>query len=515
MDGSEHVLSCFTPLPPARNGIADYAYMLLAPLSQHFSCIAYTDEIFGNIPIGVSLRDERQAFRWLGEGDKILHQIGNNPGHGFVLDALRRYSGVVSLHDLNLLYLYEVTSPSLEAILARVGSSSSSISKVYSRQWKERGIKTAANYVLFDALDEVLRLSKGVIVHSKFALNKMRAVHGDNAIHNMAVIPHFAPSIEATSVAEARQRLCLDADDVIVLTSGFATKVKRFDWLMEALENALANGYKFRWIHAGPERPEEYALSQTVRSYPRLSSVTHITGYVSEAELDAYICASDLVVNLRFPSVGESSGTLARAFSVGKCCIVNDTAAYSELPRDTVVHLPVVGASVALERAICALIDNPDLRAAFATQARRFAQTELSLESVGARYANFINASYEETRQEGNVTQVQHVYGKNIDSMSPQTLKLERTTGGLSGSQLDQVRRLTGGFRISVAWPSSTDLSQYMTELDRFIDSIVPPHFAIRNIRFQWDVSEDDDAASGAERTTAKPISLIIDGFAH
>ncbi|MGV6875745.1 glycosyltransferase family 4 protein [Pseudochelatococcus sp. B33] len=526
MDSPEHVLSCFTPLPPARNGIADYAYMLLTPLRRHFSCIAYTDDIFGMVPPGVALRDERQSIRWIGDKDRILHQIGNNQGHIFVLNALRRHSGVVMLHDLNLLYLYELSSSSLEDILARMNSSSAGLSELYARQWKTRGIKTPANYVLFDMLDEVLQLSRGVIVHSKFALNKIRTVHGDDAASNIAVIPHFAPSIAYKSSAEARRDLKLDAEGVIVLTSGFATKVKRFDWLMAALEGALARGYKFRWIHAGPERPEEYALSQILRSYPRLSAVSQVTGYVSEEDLDTYICASDLVVNLRFPSVGESSGTLARAFSAGKCCIVNDTAAYSELPRDAVVHLPVMGVSAALENAVCGLIDNPDLREALGARARTLARTELSLETVAARYAEVINTAYEQKGPRKSRKKQQNIDVANAARPLRQTLKLERTAKGIPEHQVAQVRELKGDFCICVGWPSPTELSQYTVHNDRFLDDIIPSHFDIRNIRFQWDDTPADEIepAKGAGARSVprvrsvsgpQPISLIIDGFAH
>lgn len=513
MNSPEHVLSCFTPLPPARNGIADYAYMLLTPLRRHFSCIAYTDDIFGMVPPGVALRDERQSIRWIGEKDRILHQIGNNHGHIFVLNALRRHSGVVMLHDLNLLYLYELSSSSIEDVLARMNSPSARLSELYARQWKTRGIKTAANYVLFDMLDEVLQLSRGVVVHSRFALNKIRAVHGDDIAGNISVIPHFAPAIDYKSTTQARQDLGLDADGIVVLTSGFATKVKRFDWLLAALEGALARGYRFRWIHAGPERPEEYPLSRILRSYPRLSAVSRITGYVSEEDLDTYICASNLVVNLRFPSVGESSGTLARAFAAGKCCIVNDTAAYSELPRDAVVHLPVMGASAALENAVCGLIDNADLREALGARARKLALTELSLEAVAARYAEVIDAAYEQRPPRRRKRQLPEAAGAATGS--PQFLKLERTAKGVPDHLAAQVRELKGDFSISVGWPSPTELSQYTVDNDGFLDDILPSHFDIRNIRFQWDDPPAGPNARGEGRGGIGPISMIIDGFAH
>lgn len=530
MDGPGHVLSCFTPLPPARNGIADYAYMLLTPLQRHFSCIAYTDDVLGTAPPGVSLRDARQSIRRIGNDDRVLHQVGNNQGHIFVLDALRRHAGVVTLHDLNLLHLYELSSPNLEDILARMTGPSASLSELYARQWKRRGIKTAANYVLFDMLGEVLQLSRGVIVHSKFALNKIRAIHGDSIAGNISVIPHFAPAIDYKVTAQARKHLKLDDEGIIVLTSGFATKVKRFDWLMSGLESALARGYKFRWIHAGPERPEEYALSQILRSYPRLRAVSQITGYLSDEDLDTYVCASDLVVNLRFPSVGESSGTLARAFSAGKCCIVNDTAAYSELPRDVVVHLPFVGASAALDSAVCGLIDNPDLREAFGARARAFAQTELSLETVAARYAEAINAAYEKKGAGRSKKAPRNIHIANIAGSSPQMLKLERTADGVPGHQVAQLRKLKGDFRLCVGWSSPTELSQYTIDNDHFLDDIIPSHFDIRNIRFQWNdvpaggeyagngagsVSRARSAPGGDSASGSRSISLIIDGVAY
>jgi hypothetical protein len=60
-------------------------------------------------------------------------------------------------------------------------------------------------------------------------------------------------------------------------------------------------------------------------------------------------------VNLRFPSAGESSGSLARGFAAGVCCVVSDTGAYAELPRDAVLHVPLAGAVPALAEALAAL----------------------------------------------------------------------------------------------------------------------------------------------------------------
>jgi len=219
------------------------------------------------------------------------------------------------------------------------------------------------------------------------------AVHGDAASAKITVIPHFAKSLSVTS-QQARDELGIEPNDILVLTSGFATKVKRFDWLIEALDQLRQIGHRFRWIHAGEERPDEFALTEMIRARPWLSECCDVTGYLTDYQLDRYIAAADIVVNLRFPSVGESSGTLARAFSAGRCCVVNDTAAYAEIPRDAVVHMPVFDTAPALVRALDQLLSDQELRNTFGHRAREFARNALSIESVAKRFVDVITASF-------------------------------------------------------------------------------------------------------------------------
>ena len=102
-------LTVFTPLPPERNGIADYAALLLGALANDYDCAAVCDiaacpDVPPEAPSGVKLLDPAQAHRRIGPGGRVLHQLGNNPGHGFVLRALRDHPGVTTLHDPGLLH---------------------------------------------------------------------------------------------------------------------------------------------------------------------------------------------------------------------------------------------------------------------------------------------------------------------------------------------------------------------------------------------------------------------------
>lgn len=475
-------LSCFAPLPPARNGIADYTYILLDELRHLRRCVAYCDDVLASAPKDVDVRDEAQAFRYLGKNAPVLHQIGNNGGHVFVLEALRRYAGVVSLHDLSLLYLYELSSPRLEPILAGMQQQNSALGTVYGRQWKENRLKTEANYVLFDMVGEILSLADGVIVHSHYALNKIRATYGSDATSRVTVIPHFAPQLKVTSPQEARQRLGLPIDAAIILTSGFATRAKRFDWLLDALETLLQRGVRFQWVHAGEERPTEFPLREALQRHPLLREVSTITGYVSESDLDAYIAAADLVVNLRFPSVGESSGTLARAFSAGRCCIVNDTGAYAEIPREAVVHIPILDTVPALIQAMEALLRDGALRAMFGERAHRLAENGLALKNVARQYSDAIDTIY--ASRASRATASDRAKSRLPRHTAPTTVEID----DVSRMDVTELRRriasIEGPFEAVLWFGSADEVARYSLDSAGFLHGAFGPHVTIETVRF-------------------------------
>lgn len=506
-------LSSFTPLPPARNGIADYAYILLGELANLRPCVVYCDDVLASAPAGVEVRDEAQAFRYLDRDTPVLHQLGNNGGHVFVLEALRRHRGLVSLHDLSLLYLYELSTPRLEPLLAGMQSQDWALGTVFGRQWKDHRLKTAANYVLFDMVGEVLALADGVIVHSQFGLNKLRAIYGAKAMSRTTVIPHFAPRLKVTSSLEARKQLGLSADELIVLTSGFATRAKRFDWLIEALDTLLGRGIALRWIHAGEERPTEFHLQQAIDRRPRLRDATTITGYVTEDDLDAYIAAADLVVNLRFPSVGESSGTLARALSAGRCCIVNDTAAYAEIPREAVVHIPILDTVPALVRALEALLGDRDLRAMFGERARAYALSVLALDGVAKQYSDFVDSIHaSRSRPADRRSRPSIGKARPRPPSTPSMVEIDGVESMQASDLRHRIAGIEGAFEAILWFNSADDVARYSLDRPGFLQGAFGPHVTIEAVRL---LSRPADPGSPHPPANGAGIGLSILGHAH
>ena len=74
-------------------------------------------------------------------------------------------------------------------------------------------------------------------------------------------------------------------------------------------------------------------------------------GYVDERRLWELMIAADVHVNLRSPTMGETSGTAIRALSLGKPLIVSDVGWFSELPSEVALKVPVDEHEVDIARA--------------------------------------------------------------------------------------------------------------------------------------------------------------------
>ena len=58
-------------------------------------------------------------------------------------------------------------------------------------------------------------------------------------------------------------------------------------------------------------------------------------------DFNGYMAACDIVLNLRYPTVGESSGTLLRALGMGKAVVVTDVGSFREYPDEICLKAPV------------------------------------------------------------------------------------------------------------------------------------------------------------------------------
>jgi glycosyltransferase involved in cell wall biosynthesis len=110
--------------------------------------------------------------------------------------------------------------------------------------------------------------------------------------------------------------------------------------------------------------------------------------HVDETRFVELMAACDVVVSLRAPTMGETSGSVVRALSLGKPVVVSDLGWFAELPDDVAFKAPVDALEVErLTAALELLLGDEAARAAMGRAAREYAEREHGLERVADLYA--------------------------------------------------------------------------------------------------------------------------------
>ena len=107
-------------------------------------------------------------------------------------------------------------------------------------------------------------------------------------------------------------------------------------------------------------------------------------------DFNGYLGACDIVLNLRYPTVGESSGTLLRALGMGKAVIVSDVGSFREFPDEICLKAPVDASEEEhLFEYLNLLASRPAVRSALGDRARAWAKQRVQLGRGGAALCGF------------------------------------------------------------------------------------------------------------------------------
>ena len=303
-------LAVLTPLPPARTGVAHYASMILPALAERADVRAF-DSLEGYA---------RTDF------DHVIYQLGNNPHHEFVYAEAMREPGVVVLHDLVLHHLIvEMTLARGDAdgYVRALEASHGAAGAAWARG-RAAGLHSEMGNFLLPASVEIANRSLAVIVHNHYAKDRLESFGVTTPI---LVVPHpYVPETRTFDRDAIRARHGLTPEQRVIGFFGFLTSAKRAEVVLEAYRIAR-------------ERDPRLALLIVGQAAPNIDIAT--TGYVPDDEFPAYYAAADRFVNLRYPSAGETSGTLIRALDAGKPVAVSDYAQFAELPDDTAFKVPL------------------------------------------------------------------------------------------------------------------------------------------------------------------------------
>jgi glycosyltransferase involved in cell wall biosynthesis len=393
------------PLPPTPSGIGDYSADLLPHVAALVAVEAFTSEPgwAPDSPVpGLTVRPWQELPEALAADPELVavyHQ-GNNEFHWFVHDLAMHQPGVLALHDvvqhhgvLDRAGRSGDWRPFREALVEQYGADRRDLAAL-----RRAGIGGDLEKFLFPLSGPLIRRSLVTVVHSRYARDMARRECPTAVFH---VIPHHSgvpPESVPLTPAEVRARLGVAPSTLLVGSFGYITIPKQGDVLLHGMAELLADGADAAVVFVGSDerrgelmdRAEDLGIGERVR----------FSGYLDRPEFYAYLAAVDVVVSLRYPSAGETSGTLSRALSLGKCLIVADYANFAELPDEACIHIPVYhnpghDPGPELARALRRLIDRPSQRRVLGEGARNLALGELSLSRCARLYVEAAaNAMY-------------------------------------------------------------------------------------------------------------------------
>jgi hypothetical protein len=187
-------IAYFSPLPPARSGIADYSSELLPYLAKYADVTLFAatphevdTNLIKDFPI-LPIQDY-PGKRW--QYEVPLYQMGNSSHHEAIYQMFLRYPGIVTLHDYSLHHFISHRTSGqnhFSGYLRELGYALGQQGLELARQIK-LGNKL---HQLFDVPlnKRLLDLSLGLIVHSRYA---QKLVQSQKSSVPVIVIPQSIP----------------------------------------------------------------------------------------------------------------------------------------------------------------------------------------------------------------------------------------------------------------------------------------------------------------------------------
>lgn len=390
-------LAYFSPLPPARTGIADYSRELLPYLAMHASITLFTEDpaavdpgLLDTFPVLPLADYPERRFHY----DLPLYHIGNNLAHAAIYHTMRRYPGLLVLHDYRIHDLVASVSAGVgdtTAFMHELGYANGRFAVNQLRDLMLQQIEIAvppeaiARHIYLEGLplcERSVTLNLGTIVHSRYVQQRVQSRVPDRPVE---VIPLMVQERPATP---QRHRLPWPRDAVIFASAGYITPARGLDAILRVFAQLRQEVPKARLLIVGGML-REVDLPGMIAQW-QLQDVVHYAGYAPDvpALLD-WMATADVLINLRRPTMGETSATVLRAMAMAKPVIVDDHGWYAELPDDACYKVPP-GDDEALLAAMRQLAGSPEQRQQIGRQGQQLVRQEHEPGRVAARYFDFI-----------------------------------------------------------------------------------------------------------------------------
>ena len=317
------LIDWFSPLLPARTDIAHFSARLFPELSKVAKLRLWTPTEWDPAWTAgakatrfdaTTAQTERPALspdlRLLSQADAVVYNMGNHAGfHGAIWAAAQRMPGVMIIHELcfhhlfaNLMGRDKPNGRYLDFVESVLGAKARKLCADQLTYGAMSFDELAARMPLIEA---VVAGARGVVCHNPDVAEAVRTATGVPTTVLELPYPVAAQAPVAAREAGRPPRF--------LQFGHIGGPSRRLEEVLRALASHRDQPFSFRILGEIWDRRAIEALIDQLGLRRRVT----IGGFVSDEELDRALQEADLVFNLRYPSMGEASGSQLRIWANG------------------------------------------------------------------------------------------------------------------------------------------------------------------------------------------------------
>lgn len=383
------------PWPKQQTGIANYVYQTVPYLSRYFDIDLFVDNSMDRdcelLPFEYGKRYTiDQLERRHDCYDEIIYHIGNSVRyHTGTYRLFERIGGIAEIHDFDLsAFFYQgFYAAGQKEIYRKI------LKAGYGEAGEEHYKKLEKNAespdgTRFPMSHGIARQARKVIVHNEWSYRQL----GTDV--RKYLVPHACFEMETAEGNpqerrdRMREKIHYRDGEIVIGCLGWMNSNKRPQVMIQSLVRLRRQGYPVKLVFWGNKGTEE---CNALIEREQLQETVIITGYLDREEYLTGLELSDIILNLRYPTMGESSGTLCETMKVGKPSIVTAINQYLEFPDDVCWKVPMGRIEVpALTAMLQYLLEHKEVREAMASNARNYADRILNCENIAVLYARLL-----------------------------------------------------------------------------------------------------------------------------
>lgn len=386
----------FTPLNPQRSGISDYNEELLPYLAEYLDIDLFVGDYWPNNS-AITQRFRILNYRKLAERrthyDVCVYHVGNNPLHVLMYDMMQEFPGVMLLHDGILHHLFLQMAVNLNRRDAYVnelvyayGAAGLGLAKVF--------LQNGPRLYDYPMIYGMANQSWGVLVHNDFIKRRLEIAGISTSIHRVPFpfkMPISSPTPKMAHAWRTKYRIAREA--ILIASFGHIIPGKRIQQSLRAYAEARQTFPGMVYCLVGEVTPEA-PVSEWMQAFGLPAESVVITGHVSFDEFQQAIAATDVCINLRYPTTGETSASLIRVLGMGCPTIVSNVGSFAELPDEVCIKIPPnEHEHQLLVQALVNLARTPERRQALGEKAKHHIQSKHDIRDVARIQAELILAA--------------------------------------------------------------------------------------------------------------------------